>query len=369
MEKRICDACGAKMKRNGTTPAGAQRWRCKNCGASYSHRIDNSAKELKVFLSWLMSKDAIADLPVSRATFWRRMRKFWEIWPIPEFTGEVYDVLFMDGIWISKDLVVLIARTKEYVVGWYLAESECTQSWAALMSKIPAPVLVVSDGSQGFAKAVHVMWPTTKIQRCLVHVARHIKRYTTLNPKLDCGRELLEVTRKLTKVKDADAAALWMADYSNWHDRWEKFLREFTMNEGKKLYTHERLRSARRSLNRLVKAKTLFAFVELQEGTGHSWPSTNNVIEGSNALIRRMLDHHRGMGKLHRVKAVFWWCYMHTETPRSAPEILKMMPTDSEIDDLFSAAAKRNIRKDGAPEEFGSGVVWNEFHSATEFRQ
>ncbi|WP_436231979.1 IS1/IS1595 family N-terminal zinc-binding domain-containing protein [Enorma phocaeensis] len=29
-----CPSCGAKMKRNGKTGAGAQRWGCGSCGAS-----------------------------------------------------------------------------------------------------------------------------------------------------------------------------------------------------------------------------------------------------------------------------------------------------------------------------------------------
>lgn len=34
-----CEACGNAMKRNGRTSAGAQRWRCKACGASSTHRV------------------------------------------------------------------------------------------------------------------------------------------------------------------------------------------------------------------------------------------------------------------------------------------------------------------------------------------
>lgn len=67
-----CASCGAKMKKNGSTPAGTQRRRCKSCGASSVRRIDNSAKALEAFLAWLLSKDSIADLKTSRATFWRK---------------------------------------------------------------------------------------------------------------------------------------------------------------------------------------------------------------------------------------------------------------------------------------------------------
>ena len=32
-----CPSCGGPMERNGRAPAGAQRWRCRSCGASATH--------------------------------------------------------------------------------------------------------------------------------------------------------------------------------------------------------------------------------------------------------------------------------------------------------------------------------------------
>ena len=34
------------MKRNGRAPSGAQRWRCRSCGASATHSNDVAAREL-----------------------------------------------------------------------------------------------------------------------------------------------------------------------------------------------------------------------------------------------------------------------------------------------------------------------------------
>lgn len=78
------------MKRNGSTSAGAQRWRCKSCGASMTHRIDNTAKQLKAFLKWLMGKTTLQEQTSSKATLERRQAKFWRLWPLPLPTGEVF---------------------------------------------------------------------------------------------------------------------------------------------------------------------------------------------------------------------------------------------------------------------------------------
>lgn len=364
LDNPTCAACGGKMKRNGTTSSGAQRWRCRSCGASTTHRIDNSAKQLKAFLKWLMSKTTLQDQVCSKATFERRSEKFWKLWPLPLSTGEAFDVLFVDGIYITSKLVVLIACTKEHVAAWHLAQSECSKSWAALMLKLAPPLMVVTDGGTGFKKAVRTIWPGTRVQRCLVHVKRQVVRKTTMNPKLDCGRELLDLAKRLSRIKDTDVAAAWMADYAQWCSKWERFLREFTLKDGRKQYVHERLRSARHSLNALVKDGTMFTFIEMAEEYGGRWDSTNNAIEGGvNSQIRLILQNHRGLTTLRRAKAAFWWCYLHSEFKVSEAEMLKTLPTDDEVEGLFAIASKSQRRGDGGPDEFGSdNPEWGELH-------
>lgn len=331
--------------------------------------IDSSAKTLGTFLRWLFSKDAIADLATSRATFWRKTSWVWRLWPITPFTGEIHDVVHSDGIWLRRKAVVLIAIADGHVIGWHLARTESASAWAALMLRIPPPKMAVTDGSPGFSKAAKAVWPTTRIQRCTFHVANQVKRCTTLRPRLEAGIELLGIANKLSEAKDAEAAIAWLLEYSAWRARWESFLGEFTFKDGKKVYTHERLRKARRILNKLVGNGTLFTFIEMSQGHGGAWPSTDNAAESVNARLRGMLRHHRGLSLLHRVKAIFWWCYMHTESPLPAAEILRVMPTDDDVDGLCAAASEDPRRDDGAPDEYGTGIVWGEFHMPTNCRQ
>jgi len=333
-------------------------------------KIDSRAKRLGLFLRWLLSKQTQSDMGCSRSTFKRATREFWEIWPIAPWTGEVCDVVFLDGIWIGRDAVVLIACTREHVVAWHLAERECAGAWAALMMRVPAPAMAVADGAPGFAKAARAVWPSTRVQRCTFHAFCQVRRYTTSRPKLDAGIELYSLARRLLRVEGADAAAAWLADYAAWCSRWEGFLREFTLRDGKKQYVHERLRRARRSLNKLVRSGELFTFVEMSDERGGEWASTNNMIEGGvNARLREMLRMHRGLSTIRRIKAIFWWCYMHTEAPLAPAEILRVMPTDGQVDGLLSSPPGKRGRDDGAPEEYGSGIDWNEFHMPTRYRQ
>ena len=45
------------------------------------------------------------------------------------------------------------------------------------------------------------------------------------------------------------------------------------------------------------------------------------------------------------------------------------MPTDDDVDGLYTTASSKPKRTDGAPEEYGTGIAWSEFHMPTEYRQ
>ena len=161
-----CVVCGAKMRRNGKTKAGRTRWRCESCGASATGHVDNSAKRLDEFLGWLLSKERQADMPGAGRTFRRRTAEFWHVWPLPPVTGEVCRVVFVDGIHLARNVCVLISRSEEHVLGWYVAKSENSRAYKALMARVAPPDVVVTDGGSGFQKARRQLWPKTRVRRC-----------------------------------------------------------------------------------------------------------------------------------------------------------------------------------------------------------
>ena len=163
------------MKRNGRAPSGAQRWRCRSCGASATHSNDVAARELAAFVGWLLSRGTQADMPGRGRTFRRRAALFWPIWPMPEVVDEAFRVVYVDGIWIARDCVVLIACSDEHVLSWHLARAETTAAWRSLLSRIAPPDMVVTDGGSGFASAVAAEWPRTRVQRCVFHAFCQVK--------------------------------------------------------------------------------------------------------------------------------------------------------------------------------------------------
>lgn len=367
MKSKTCPSCGAAMKRNGKTAAGAQRWRCKDCGASCTHGNDVSQRELRAFLAWLLSKERQLDMPGAGRTFRRRMERFWSIWPVPDVVDEVHRVVYVDGIYLKRDAVVLIARSDEHVLSWHLARSETSQAYRALLSKMAPPEVVVTDGGSGFAKAAREQWPDTRVQRCLFHVFCQVRRYTTRRPNLLAGIELYQLARDLLHIDTLRQADLWVERFVQWCEFWADFLAERTRTERGMVLTHERLVKARRAIASVLNKGTMFTYLDPELTLEGPLPSTNNRIEGAtNAKIREMLRNHRGLSLTRRIKAVFWLCYMDTECPRPAAEVLRTMPTDDDMGLLSSMYG--TVPKDaGEPAEWGSGLVWEELHHKTRY--
>lgn len=369
MKSKICAICGAHMKRNGKTSSGKTRWRCTVCNTSTTQKIDNSAKLLEAFLSWLLSRKRQKDMPGEGRTFRRKCAKFWDIWPMPPKVEEQRRVIFVDGIHLGRKAVVLIATDEVHVLGWHLCRTENSRSWSALISRIAAPDVVVSDGGDGFAKALRKMWPNTRHQRCIYHAFSQVRRYTTSRPRTQAGVELYGLSKVLlgiTTLKEADA---WVDEFLDWSLRWDEYLAERTLGEDNKWHlTHERLVKARRSLARLINASTLFTYLDKDLVEDGPLPSTNNRLEGGvNARLRAMLRDHRGLSIERRIKAIFWWCYMHSPDPLPAAEILRVMPTDRSIAAIYERLDERD-KLEGTIPRWGDAVVWSELHHSEPYR-
>ena len=364
-----CPVCGRRMARNGRTSAGRTRWRCTSCGASSVRRIDNAAKLLEAFLSWLLGRGRQTDMPGGGRTFRRRTARFWEIWPMPPKVEAARRVVFVDGIHLGRKAVVLIASDDEHALSWHLCRFENSRAWAALMSRMAAPELVVSDGGDGFAKALRRTWPRTRHQRCVFRAFCQVRRYTTTRPRTQAGVELYGLAKTLLSVTTLEEADAWAQALLAWSKRWDTFLAQAAVGEdGRPRLVHERLVKARRSLVRLVNAGTLFTYLDPDLVGDKLPPSTNNRIEGgANARLRAMLRDHRGLSIERRLKAIFWWCYMRSPSPLPAAEILRVMPTDRSIAAIYEKLSERQ-RLEGTIPQWGDAIVWSELHHSEPYR-
>lgn len=369
MNQTTCPVCGNICIKYGKTKAGSQRWFCQKCSSAFTRKIDNSSKQLQVFLKWLFSRDTQKEMPGEGRTFRRKTVQFWNIWPLPPLIEKQSDVLYLDGIYLGRKACVLICCDEKHVLGWYLCRYEHARAWITLMSRIAEPKVVVSDGGTGFAKALKKAWPHAKHQRCLFHVFSQVKRYTTSDPKTPAGAELYMLSRDLLHLEDAEEVNRWVDRFIRWMQKYSSFLSQMTYDEnGNSRPTHERLLKAQRSILKLIREGSMFTYIDEDLITEiDRIPSTNNRIEGGiNSRLRAMLRDHRGLSIERRIKAVFWWCYMHSPEPLSASEIVNTMPTDKSIAEIYKRMNRRERLEDSIP-MWGDAVVWSELHRSSDY--
>lgn len=360
-----CKVCGSKMMKNGTTTAGTQRWRCGRCGSSAVRKIDSTAKWLGTFVKWLLGKSAQSELGMNPRYFRKRTSAFWSLWPILPICDEVHHAIYMDGIWLSRKCVILIACTDDFIIGCHLARSENSKDWACLMQRIAPPDVLVCDGGGGIEKARRAIWPTTRVQRCTFHAFCQVRRCTTTRPKTQAGIDIYAIAKDLMHIGSQQEALEWLARFNRWCEDYDSFLRE--RSEDGSGYKHEKLRKARRGLVKLCREGTLFTYLEEELVADGAIPAMSNMVENVNGRIRRMLEFHRGMNIEHRIKAVFWFSYMKSEAPIPFAEMLKRFPDDQKVLEWRSAAARANGNDGEMPARWGEGIVWSELHQQTPY--
>jgi transposase, mutator family len=307
------------MKKSGRTAAGTQRWKCTTCNASTAAAA-SAAPSLRsrrrsgphpqetanfaLFISWITSSSSQARLyHGDDRAFRRRTSWCWQVpVPAPNPAARDLDQVFIDGIWLHHDWVLLIARTTTDVIGWQWAARESTTAYQALLTPIPPPQVETTDGAPAALKAIATSWPTTRIQRCLIHIRRDTVCDLPLRPRTTQGRALLGLSRKLmTATTDQDDPATAALTGKKW---W---------------YNHPRTRRAYKRLERLTRQNVLFTYLTCGDTT---LERTTNPVESVNARIRDALRHHRRATPDHQAAIAEWTLHTYTHQPATPEQIL-----------------------------------------------
>lgn len=232
------------------------------------------------------------------------------LWSLASLVDTIHDVVFVDGIHVGHKAIVLIPHSQEYVLGWYVACSESSKVWKALIARIVPRVLVVTDG--GAAVHVPCIWPDQTGE--------------AMRPMLAAPKEQYALKDQLPACQNPEnRAKSGLNAYLAWCVRGRCSSPRKPLALTADGSARARFVRARNSVNCLVSTGLLFTFPD--PIWQHVMSAMNNLIErATNALLRQMLRDHRGVRLMRRIKAIFWWCYMHTGHPVSQPIFSKPCP-------------------------------------------
>ena len=179
---------------------------------------------------------------------------------------------------------------------------------------------------------------------------------------------------KATTTASAEARGRAAVVRPGEHERWKGMLAERTnakdhpddpkaaTSRSGWWWTHLPLRRAYFRLERLFNDGTLFCLFDPTLSAHSPVPRDSDRLEGGlNAALKRMLVNHRGLPEAHMRRACEWHCYMHSAKPDPA-HILKQHDQNTK-----TGTNHDNNDEPMSQPTLGTGIDWNEFHTATRY--
>ncbi len=232
-------------------------------------------------------------------------------------------------------MLIAIDGATGNVIAIQWCDTEKTAAWTALLTRIPPPRVVVTDGGSGLASALKACWPHTLIQHCLVHVQRNVRRELTRRPRTPAGRSLRKISLTLTRITTIEQATAWTTRLHEWHQVYGDLItaKTYLSQAGVRpaevkanatwWWTHNRLRKAYRLLERLARQQVLFTYLRPDLDDCAISSTTNRIEGGVNRHIKDLLRRHRGLSDAHRRRAAEWWCYLHQPKPAPPASLIR----------------------------------------------
>ncbi len=164
------------------------------------------------------------------------------------------------------------------------------------------PLFITTDGEQSIIRAMRLVWPQAKLQRCLYHLMHEGMRWLRSYPKTEAGRELRAILSGLCCIQTEKERDEFISRYQNW-------VREhkgFVLSLPKSTIAYKDLKRTMNLLNHALPDMWYY----LKDRKVHS---TTNALEGFHSRLKSDYQRHRGLNKEHRVGFIHWYCYYENE--------------------------------------------------------
>ena len=203
--------------------------------------------------------------------------------------------LIFDTTFFGRFFGVMVFRAPGINLYWEFVESEKISNYKVSLEKLKEEYEILSctiDGRKGAIKMLKELFSNLPIQLCIYHQVAIIRRYTTLRPKTECGKELWKLAQELKALPEKE----FRDKLIKFENKFKDFFKE--KNESGR-WKHGRLRSAIRSLK--VNLEYLFTHQNYPE---LNIPNTTNSCEGSFVHWKSKVKFHRGISTERRKQMI-----------------------------------------------------------------
>lgn len=160
------------------------------------------------------------------------------------------------------------------------------------------PLFITTDGAQSIIRAINMIWPLAKIQRCLYHIQHEGMRWLRTYPKTQAGKELRDILSKLCWIKNIKERDCFIATYNQWLVKHKDFVKSLPSST----IAFKDLKKTMGLINKAL-PNMFYYLVDLQVH------ATTNALEGFHSRLKTDYQRHRGLTKQHRIHYIHWYCY------------------------------------------------------------
>lgn len=152
------------------------------------------------------------------------------------------------------------------------------------------PLYVVMDGEQSVIRAIKLIWPHARIQRCLYHIQREGMRWLRTSPKTQAGRELRCLLRTLCAIKSIKERNDFIKNYKLWTKKYKEFVKSLPKD-------NLAFKDLKRTMV-LINNALPDMFYYLKEP---NIPATTNMLESFYSRLKADYRRHRGLSQKHKI--------------------------------------------------------------------
>jgi putative transposase len=197
---------------------------------------------------------------------------------------KIYPIIYFDGIYFKMRRDGKIVNTCAYIVlgingsgrkeilGIWLGEAESSVFWMKVLNELKQRgveeiLITCMDGLNGFPEALQAIFPTSRLQRCIVHQVRNTLKYISHKDKKEVVSYLKRIytaTNEAMALKALEDAELKFPQYAqalkSWRTNWANLTSffDYPAEIRKIIYTTNTIESLNRQFRKVTKTSVIF---------------------------------------------------------------------------------------------------------------
>jgi hypothetical protein len=239
-----------------------------------------------------------------------RIKDYWLEQSPPEvFDYGKMDYLVFDATYFHRDgcLLNLMEAASQRIIAHRYVKKESfkdTYPWfLSLQQQGLSPRVITTDGEQSVLRAMHLVWPQAKYQRCLYHLQHEGRRWLRSYPTTEAGKKLRGILSRLSWIKNRDERNAFLLVYIEWLKRYGDVIKALPR-------TTVEYKDLKRTIV-LINNALPDMFYYLEDSQVHA---TTNALESFHSRLKTDYQRHRGLSREHRISFLHWYCYFKNMT-------------------------------------------------------